>query len=415
MIRGRFHTRINTGLLFMVAASTASGWARTRPSTESPLPYADMAVLASRERRADFSCQVTSDKPGLGFDLRFHSDYHVTVPIKILAEVGGWSQVVMRVTPAANREEPVYLVHRFSIPDVPPGAKGDGTLTGGLDLGLGRYQVDWMMRDGRGRVCSSHWQLEAKLGGGQKDLPLTLDPNIVAERAEGPFGEEPPVEKATAEPLHVKILLNLSPLKPQQSILKPIDRAVLLSMVRSITREPGVSGVSLVAFNLREQRIVYRQEDDDKINFAALDQAAQSTTAGTINYSLLKDPRSETHFVTKLLTDQLGARTSSPDAIVIIGPKVTLEKKVPLDPLKEEGAAACPIFYLNYNPNPFEEPWRDTIGSALKAYKGAVAYDIVMPRDLGIAMRDMLSRMGKRTSAEAAMSFLLRPAPYGRP
>jgi hypothetical protein len=186
-------------------------------------------------------------------------------------------------------------------------------------------------------------------------------------------------------------------------------------MVRSITREPGVSGVSLVAFNLREQRIVYRQEDDDKINFAALDQAAQSTTAGTINYSLLKDPRSETHFVTKLLTDQLGARTSSPDAIVIIGPKVTLEKKVPLDPLKEEGAAACPIFYLNYNPNPFEEPWRDTIGSALKAYKGAVAYDIVMPRDLGIAMRDMLSRMGKRTSAEAAMSFLLRPAPYGRP
>jgi hypothetical protein len=403
------------GLLFVLVASTLSGWARTRLSPESPPQYADMEVLASRERRADFSCQVIADKPGLGFDLRFHSDYHVTVPIKVLANVGGGLQVLMRVTPAANRDKPVYLVHRFSIPDVPPGAKGDGVLSGGFDLGRGRYQVDWMMRDGRGRICSSHWASEAKLRGSQQDLPLTLDPNMVAERAEGSFGEEPPVEKVAAEPLDVKVLLNLSPLKPQQSILKPIDRAVLLSILRGITLEPGVRHLSLVAFNLREQKVIYRQEDDDKIDFAALDQAAQSPTAGTISYRLLKDPRSETHFVTKLLIDQLGARASSPDAIIIIGPKVTLEKKAPLDPLREGGAAACPIFYLNYNPNPFEEPWRDTIGSALKAYKGAMAYDIVMPRDLGVAMRDMLSRMGKRSTAEAAMSFLLRPAAMGVP
>src|SRR5258708_14744383 len=212
MTRGRFHTRINTGLLFMLAASTAIGWAQTRLSPESPLQYTDMAALASRGRRADFSCQVTPDKPGLGFDLRFHSDYHVTVPIKVLADVGGWLQVVMRVTSAANREEPVYLVHRFSIPDVPLGTKGDGVLSGGFDLGLGRYQVAWVMRGGRGRVCSSHWALEAKLRGGQQDLPLTLDPSMVAERGERPFGEEPPVQQAAAEPLHVKIPLNPSPL-----------------------------------------------------------------------------------------------------------------------------------------------------------------------------------------------------------
>ena len=151
MPQRRFHTRINTryyvagrsrsvGLLFLLAASTVSGWARTRPSLESSLQQADMAALASRKHRADFSCQVTSDKPGLGFDLRFHSDYHVAVPMKVLANGGGWLQVLMRVTPAANREEPVYLVHRVSIPDAPPGAKGDGVLSGGFDLGLGRYR-----------------------------------------------------------------------------------------------------------------------------------------------------------------------------------------------------------------------------------------------------------------------------------
>src|ERR1700730_5518808 len=100
MTRRRLKTRINTrcclagrlravGLLFMLAVSTVSGWPQTRLSPELHLQYTDMAVLASRERRADFSCQVTPDKPSLGFDLRFHSDYHVTIPIKLLADVGG--------------------------------------------------------------------------------------------------------------------------------------------------------------------------------------------------------------------------------------------------------------------------------------------------------------------------------------
>jgi hypothetical protein len=392
----------------MLAVSTVSGWAQTRLSPGVHLQYTDMAVLASRERRADFPCQVTPDKPGLGFDLRFHSDYRVTVPIKVRTDVGGWLQVVMRVTPSANSEEPVYLIHRYSVPDVPLGAKGEGDLAGGFDLGLGRYQVDWMMRDGRGRVCSSHWELEAKLRGGQQNLPLTLEPNIVAERVEGPFDEEPPVERAATRPLHVKILLNLSPAQPQESILRPGDAAVLLSMLRSITREPGVSRFTLVAFNLREQKIVNRQGNAGKIDFVQLGQAVQSRTAGTLNYHLLLDPQSETHFVTKLLTDQLGAAAASPDVIIILGPKVTLEKKVPLEPLKEGGAVPCPIFYLNYNPNPVDDPWRDTIGSALKAYKGAVAYDIRLPRDLGAAMRDMLSRIGKRPTSEAAVSSRLQ-------
>jgi hypothetical protein len=419
MTRGRSNTRINTrcclagrlrsaGLPFMLAVSTVSGWAQVRLSPESHLQYTDMAVLESGERRADFSCQVTLDRPRLGFDLRFHSEYRVTVPIKVLADAGGRLRMVMRVTPSADGEEPVYLIRQYSVPGVPLEAKGEGEVAGGVDLGLGRYQVDWLMRDVRGRVCSSHWELEAKLGSGQQNLPLTIAPNMVAERVESPFDEKPPVERAATRPMHLKILLNLSPVRPQESVLRPGDAAVLLSMLRSIIRESGVSRITLVAFNLREQKIVHRQDNTEKIDFGQLGQAVQSRSSGTLNYHLLVDPRSETHFVTKLLTDQLGAAAASPDAIIILGPKVTLEKKLPLEALKEGGAAPCPIFYLNYNPNPFDEPWRDTIGSALKAYKAAVAYDILVPRDLGAAMRDILSRIGKRPTPEAAISSLFQ-------
>ena len=209
----------------------------------------------------------------MGFDLRFHSGYHVTVPVKVLADSGGRLQVLMRVTSTADCGKPVFLGHRATVRDFPQGTKGEGLLTGGFDLGLGRYHVDWMMRDDRRRVCSSHWELEAKLGRGQRNLPLTLEPNIVAGSAGDPSADEPPVERDPAQPPHVKILLNLSPAKPQESILNPKDAMVLFSILRAITREPGISGFTLVAFDLRERKIFCQQENADKVDFDAQSKA----------------------------------------------------------------------------------------------------------------------------------------------
>src|SRR6202040_1334580 len=126
------------------------------------------------------------------------------LPIGVLADIGPWLQVVMRVTPAENGEKPVYLSHRYPLSDVPLQTEGEGELTGGFDLGPGHYQVDWMMRDSRGRVCSSHWKLEGMLPRGHQDLPLTLGPGLAAARLENPFDEEPPIERTTTGQLHIK-------------------------------------------------------------------------------------------------------------------------------------------------------------------------------------------------------------------
>jgi len=90
----------------------------------------------------------------------------------------------------------------------------------------------------------------------------------------------------------------------------------------------------------------------------------------------------------------------SPDAIVIVGSKVRLDKKVPLEALKKKGEVMCPLFYLNYNADPFNDPWPDTIGSALKAYKGVLAYDIRYPSDLGVAVREMFATIVKRPPSD---------------
>jgi hypothetical protein len=363
-----------------------------------------MAALAAREPRAELSCPVTPDKAALGFDLRFHSYYHLGLPVKVLSDAGGWLQVAMRVTPVAVTENSAYLAHRFPISGVPMNGKGEVILTGGFDHGPGRYRVDWIMRDARERVCTSHWELEARAGTAKQNVPLTLGPNQIFDVDRKLFSNGPQIKQDLAQPLRIKLLLNLSPAKPQDSILRSADAAVLLSTLHGVADQPGIAVSALVAFNLRGQKIIYRQEKVDPVDFLALERAMQSPAAGTIDISLLRDPQSETHFVTRLLTDHLGAQADPPDAIVIVGAKVSLDRKIPLDSLKAKGSAMCPVFYLNYNSNP-NEPWPDTIGAALKAYKSAATYNIVLPRDVGVAMKELLARIVKRPSTKSLDSL----------
>jgi hypothetical protein len=351
------------------------------------------ANASTRMPDTAFPCHVAADKPEIGFDLRFHAGYRVVAPVKALAHAGGALKVTMTIEPEMHAEATAIISRTFVVPDIPPGTNGDALLMDGVELGPGRFHVAWTMRDSRGPICSSRWDWEAKLGRGQHDFPLTLGPNSVGEPRERGLSQGSLPAPEDVNPRQVRILLNLSPAEPSQSILAPEDTSVLFSILRGLAQEPGISYSGLLAFNLREQRIVYRADSSEGIDLPSLRRALHGPATGTVSYGLLKNPRSETDFVTRLLADELGAGATAPDAIVIIGRKVTLNMKVSLASLKRFGAAPCPIFYINYSPNPLDEPFSDTIGSALKAYKGAVAYNIVFPRDVGVAVRNMLSRI----------------------
>jgi hypothetical protein len=330
-------------LLLLLAAVSASAAPGGRGEFNSYFETPDLASPTLPGASVALSCRVISDPPMLGFDLRFHSGYSAMFRVKSLAAAGGWLQAVIRVIPGAPGGKAVFLEQRFTIPDVPVDAKGEVTFAGGFDLGPGRYRVYWMIRDANERVCSSRWDLEAKPARGEGDLPFTLKPNSISGGAQDAADYESQTRRDQTHPLYVKILLNLSPPKSGGS-LSTADARVLLSMLSGIAREPNIGRISLVAFNLRGQKVVYQQEAADKIDFSALTSALLSPTASTIDYRLLQDRLSETHFVTKLLTDQLGAGTQSSDAIIIVGPKVTLDRKVPLESLKREAPPYAPSF-----------------------------------------------------------------------
>ncbi len=358
----------------------------------------DAAVLTLQEPRKDLPCTVTPIKAALGFDLRFHAGYEVVIPLKELAGSENLLTMIFRVTPELKKDDPVYFVQRVRVPTIEAEAKGEAYLQGNFDLGEGRYHLDWLMRDRSERVCSHYWEVEAELAARDRDFSPVLQAGAVQPSEAEPFREEPPVQRVQDEPrLDVKLLVNFAPQNVRSPMLQPIDTSALVSILRSIAREPRIGRFSVVAFNLQEQRILYRQDRAERIDFPNLGEALRSLNLGTVDLKRLSQKHGETEFLAKLIRQEIGAE-DQPDALIFAGPKAMLEEDVPQEALKEVGDVEYPVFYMNYNLNPQANPWRDAIGRAVRFFRG-YEYTISRPRDLWVAMTEIVSRIARSKSS----------------
>ncbi|MGA2325172.1 MAG: acetyltransferase [Bryobacteraceae bacterium] len=365
----------------------------------------DRAILEIRDPRQDLPCSVSPVKPALGFDLRFHAGYEVSIPLKDLSGSENLLTMIFRVTPETAKEEPLYFVQRVRVPSIEADAPGNAYLQGAFDLGEGKYHVDWLMRDRTERPCSSYWDAEAALSPRDRQLTLSINRGTVQASDEEQFKEEPPVERAQSEPpLNVKMLVNFAPQNAHASTLQPLDTSALVSILRTVAREPRIGKFSVVAFNLQEQRILYRQQNASRIDFPALGEALRSLSLGTVDLKRLSQKNGETDFLANLIQREIGGE-EHPDALIFAGPKALIEESVPTESLKEVGEVEYPVFYMNYNLRPETTPWRDAIGRAVKFFKG-YEFTISRPRDLWAAVGEIVSRAvklrnGRRSSPAA--------------
>jgi len=364
----------------------------------------DLAVFEAGEVRKDLACTVTPAKPVLGFDLRFHAGYDVTIALKELAGSENSLNILFRVAPQNHPDHPVFFTQHIRVPKLDDEAKGDAFLQGGFDLGEGNYHVDWLMRDRSERVCSFSWDSEATLAAKDRSINLAISPGEIQRTDREQFKEEPPVQRASNEtPLNVKVLVNFAPQDSASAALQPVDTSALVSILRSISREPRIGKFSIVAFNMQEERVVYRQEGADRIDFPALGEAINSLNLGTVDLKRLGEKHGDTDFLAGLVRREVGSSTSHPDALIFAGPKVMLDSNVPPDALKEAGEVNFPVFYMNYNLNPQAVPWKDAISHTVHFFRG-YEYTITHPRDLWFAVSEMVSRIvksrnGKQTSS----------------
>ena len=383
----------------LVCVSLGSAQTLIQPSLEDGairILGIDRAILASPDKRDDLPCTVTPAKARLGFDLQFTAGYLANVPLDSIAGNGNGLRVLFRIKPLDGKNREFYFWDRYNVPPIEPGAEGEASIPGRYKLGPGKYQIDWLMRDQAERVCSAHWEVKTSIPGLIEQRAAARDPFTVGPNEVEMFLEERPVRRTQdPKPLHVKLLVNFTPTDPRDLRLRPYDVQNLVSILRAISREPLIGSFSLVAFNMQEERVLFEQRNAHRIDFPKLGETVEAIEGGMVNISQLEDEDSASRFLTGLLTKEMSDQDPRPDAVIILGPKLMLEKKVSKQVLLENPQVNSPVFYLIYNTDPYVYPWRDAISNVLKIYKG-LEYTISLPKDFGRAMKDMLERVSGR-------------------
>lgn len=366
----------------------------------------DLAVLESGELRKDLPCTVTPSKPSLGFDLKFHAGYQVTVPLKELAGNENTLNIVFRVAPEHGQDDPVYFTQHLRVPPIEEDAKGDAYLQGAFDIGEGNYHIDWLMRDRTERVCSFSWDSEAALASKDRPINLAIAPESIQRSGGDEFKEEPPLitRPPIDPPLNVKVLVNFAPQNSLSAALQPLDTTALVSILRTLSRDPRIGKFSVVAFNMQEQKVIYRQDGASRIDFPALGTALSSLNLGTVDLKRLSDKHGDTDFLTTLVRKEIAPAPDHPDALVFAGPKILLDSNPPEEALKDAVDVDFPVFYMNYNLNPQAVPWKDAISHTVHFFRG-YEYTITRPRDLWFAVSEMVSKIVKSRNGKAGSAI----------
>lgn len=389
-------------LRFLIVLAAVSGLASGQtllggPGRDGPVRLfnSDRAVLEAGEPRKDLPCTVTHEKPVLGFDLKFHARYSVMVPLQELAGSENLLTILFRVRSLDDvNGGQTYFTQKIRVPEIEESAKGEAYLEGGFDLGEGRYHVDWLIRDRAERVCSDYWELTAELPQKDRQIGVIVPPNSILPSEIEHFRPEPPVERNPDGGLNVKLLVNFAPQNARASTLQPADVSALVSILRTISRDPRISTFSVTAFNIQEQKILFRQEKVGQIDFPAIGESLKELKLGTIDVGRLSRKNSETEFLAQLFREEIPSGDDAPDGVIFAGPKAMLEANVSPEVFRELGPLSYPIFYMNYNLWPNQIPWRDSIGHAVKHFRG-VEYTISRPRDLWYAVSEIVSRVSK--------------------
>jgi hypothetical protein len=366
----------------------------SQPGERINLLPSDVAIFEEDQPRSDIPCTVTPRKAELGFDLRFHSGFDVNVPMRELAGAGEVLTVVFRVFSNGDADHAAKFVQHFHVPMIDEEAKGDALLQGGIDLGEGSYHVDWLMRDRAERICSASWDISAELTPKDKAMPLFLGARQIAQTPPESFLNEAGDtldHHTSGDNLTIKLLVNFAPQNAASAALQRSDTDALVSILRTIERDPRVNRISLVAFNIEQSRVVYRQDTTARIDFPSLGKALEGMKLGTVNVQQLSQKNSETDFLEDLITREVND-TRTLDAVVFAGPKAMLNADVPESNLRRIGDIECPVFYMNYNLYPQAVPWKDSISRAIRTFKGT-EYTISRPRDLWFSTSEMVGRI----------------------
>ena len=386
--------RIVAALFILVA--DASAQYLLRPEDAAKVSSAmDESPAGGRK----LTCEATHVKPFLDFAFRFESGFAVRCPVKVFEGKAVHLVLYARVTPASGK--PVVLGLDFTTPAMPADMRPRTNLrhvtanfdfSGAFTLGEGEYTVDLLAVDSMNRFLQTRWKLKAARARGEELVPLTIEPQHAGQLSSRPW------EGKLVKPgqgVRVTVLLDAAPRDPNSIQLRAWDRSFLMDSVSSVLRQIPCESVRLVAFNLEQQREIFRDEQFDRTGFRRLGRALRELELGTISYSVLKRQRGWAELLTNLTNQEVQSEAPS-DLVIFLGPVTRLHEKIPLADLQPAMGNRPRFFDFEYFPiwlGGSEFP--DSIHHLTMARNGTVL-KIHSPGELARGIQRMLEQIPAR-------------------
>lgn len=356
-------------------------------------------MLDSLPAHETLKCTIHDWKPFLDFTFRFDAGYFVRCPYE---EFGGEEfrlATYTRVTPQGG--SPMVFAELMAVPAVPPDVAAKTNLkrlhaeldmSGGFSIGEGEYQVEVLVTDNRNRFCRRRWNIKAARSHSQAEVAVALEANTVSHIWPDPWDGK---LADKGQGYRVTILLDAMPMNPRESRLRVWDRAFLMQSLRSMLQHLPCESVRLVAFNLDQQRELYRQEHFDSEAFRELAKILRTTELGTVSYKALQRGPEGVSFLSDLVRKE-SAGSQRSDIVIFLGPTTRFGQKVP--------ASLAPpsqgqhFFYFEYFPFPGAN-FPDSIQHLISVLQGTT-YQMHSPTDFSKAMQKMLGQLEREREAE---------------
>jgi hypothetical protein len=329
-------------------------------------------------------CNVVPLKPMLNFGFRFEAGYVVRVPMEQYSGPGHAWAFLARITPAGGEKAPVYLVGRTRLPNVPQ-TKVVWEAGGAWLLGEGRYHVSWKLFDDSGRVCRKDWNIDARLGRGERRIRMAMAPGTVADISLRGAARHRNTDDAA--PVRLTVFLHAAPISPRRTYMGPRDRIMLLGALSAVLERVPVRSIKLVAFNLEQQKELYRRDGFAPESLGEVAQSLAALQLDTVDYRILQRPTGHLDLLADLVNEELRSQTRA-EVVLFLGPLARFTDKVPNRDLGSQREGPLPRFlYLQYRPllRYPEAALGDSIQRAVSALKGRTVV-VRSPGDLAKAI-----------------------------
>ncbi len=298
-------------------------------------------------------CEVSPLKPRLIFSLRLQAGYVARLPLTQSAGQGQKWIVLIRITPQDGNGAPVYLSNV---------AGQESKIEGSYWLDKGRYAVQLLMFNGHGDVCRKDWQIDARMS--------------------SPVGA-----KVAAKPIdHLTILLHGASVLQKQTLLGPLDKAMLLDGVVALMEELPARSVRLVVFNLEQRKELLRKNG---FTLEALPEVARVLDAvqpAAVDYRAVQNRDGTVDFLENLLNQEMHVSEPS-QAVVFLGPRSIYKSKPPAQFGLPPGTKQR-FYYLICDPTRFLLPRSSTLDGGDWGAK-ALAMGLPTPSPWGAMQPDV--------------------------